>query len=567
MKSSRSDSIVRHHIGDLIILLQAWYNQPGNHFDMVYGHFAAMGGFAADVEHIHNITNRTTITPRGILLLARRGKFCQVNRSHIQDKSKADLLAKSLVCVQVLWVAGQAIERKLAGYPMTLLEIHTLVHVVCALVMYGLWLQKPLNVQDQTLVSFEEDQTTLAYMLQTSQSNFPSRYRGFNVQRPYYLARREECVMDILDVGEAQSLYVENIVEKSEGLPRLVTQAVIQEGNRELAQISTYFHLSSKGPDGTVHQYPMSLYLKTYRPACKDPILCTVFSGQALKFSRQSLSPKIGPELPRRKLTLDNEEYMQEPGKLKFLHRGKIFDANNVQLPALAVSLTRKDIRRLSNMSRWTSNPDDSLQIAHLINPFSRQYGDLLSISVPDWTAQGLLIVELSLELQYGFLSALALLPTAYGYVHYTTLGFLFPTTMERLLWKISCILFMASGGGAVFIFLPHYLDGVAARRLNKARLQRRHSTMTDIEGRVPWPQTPSYTPILSFFTALFHFLPRFLQYIVTFIVYLLAIFFCVLYCAARIYVVLESFISLRCVPIGVYQTPSGNFINYIPHL
>ena len=53
----------------------------------------------------------------------------------------------------------------------------------------------------------------------------------------------------------------------------------------------------------------------------------------------------------------------------------------------------------------------------------------------------------------------------------------------------------------------------------------------------------------------------------VDFIVYLLAIFFCVLYCAARIYVVLESFISLRHVPIGVYQNPSGNFINYIPHL
>ena len=104
-----------------------------------------------------------------------------------------------------------------------------------------------------------------------------------------------------------------------------------------------------------MHQYPISLYLKTYTPACKDPILCTVFSGQALNFSRQSLLPKIGPELPRRTLTLDNEEYMQEPGKLKFLHRGKIFDANNVQLPALAVSLTRKDIRRLSNMSRWTS--------------------------------------------------------------------------------------------------------------------------------------------------------------------------------------------------------------------
>jgi hypothetical protein len=169
---------------------------------------------------------------------------------------------------------------------MTLLEIHTLVHVVCALIMYGLWLQKPLNVQDQTLISFADDQTTLAYMLQISQSNFPSRYRGFNVQRPYYLTQRAECMMHILNVVEPQSVYVENIVEKSKGLPRLVAHAVIQEGDQELAQISTYFHLSSKGTDGTMHQYPMSLYLKTYTPACKDPILCTVFSGQALTFLR-----------------------------------------------------------------------------------------------------------------------------------------------------------------------------------------------------------------------------------------------------------------------------------------
>jgi hypothetical protein len=105
---------------------------------MVYGHDAAMGGFAADVEHIHNVAKRATITTAGLLFLACRGKFCRVNRSHIQDKNKADILAKGLVCVPVLWVAGQAIERKLARCPMTLLEIHTLVHVACALVTYGL---------------------------------------------------------------------------------------------------------------------------------------------------------------------------------------------------------------------------------------------------------------------------------------------------------------------------------------------------------------------------------------------------------------------------------------------
>lgn len=112
-----------------------------------------------------------------------------------------------------------------------------------------------------------------------SQSTFPSRYRRFNVQRPYYPVKREEWLMDIINIAEPQSLFVEDIVMETEGLPRLVTQAVIHEGDQELAHISTYYHLSNKGPDGTIHQYPMSLYLKTYTPACKDSILCTIFSG------------------------------------------------------------------------------------------------------------------------------------------------------------------------------------------------------------------------------------------------------------------------------------------------
>jgi hypothetical protein len=561
MKSSRLDSIVRHHIEDLIIWLQAWYNQPGNHFDMVYGHFAAMGGFAADVEHIHNVTKRITITPRGIIFLAQRGRFCQVNRSHIQDKSKADLLAKGLVCVQVLWVAGQAIERKLAGYPMTLLEVHTIVHVVCALVMYGLWLQKPLNVQDQTLVSFADDQTTLAYMLQTSQSDFPSRYHGFNVQRPNYLTRRAECVMQILNVVEPQSIYVENIVEKSEGLPRLVMQSVIQEGEQELAQISTYFHLSSKGLDESMHQYPMSLYLKTYTPACKDPVLCTIFSGQVLTFTRQSLSLKIGPELPGLSPTFKQIDIRREQDKLEFLYEGRRFDGANVNYPGHAVSLTRKDIQRLSNTSKWLSDQGKNLRNANLLKDPSLVLDEsLLSITVPDWTTQGLW-AGISRELQFGFVSALALLPTAYGYVHYTTLDFLFPSTMERLLWKISCILFMASGVCAILLCFILFLDNLAVKCL-----KRRAPTSTDIESRLePAFRSPPYF-FKKIFEHLLNSLPRFLQSMIGWIVFLLGIIFCVLYCAARIYVVLESFISLRHVPIGVYQTPSGNFINYIPH-
>jgi hypothetical protein len=39
------------------------------------------------------------------------------------------------------------------------------------------------------------------------------------------------------------------------------------------------------------------------------------------------------------------------------------------------------------------------------------------------------------------------------------------------------------------------------------------------------------------------------------------------LYIGARLFIVIESFISLRHVPVGVYLTPDKNFMSYIPHL
>ncbi|CZS94125.1 uncharacterized protein RAG0_04168 [Rhynchosporium agropyri] len=38
-------------------------------------------------------------------------------------------------------------------------------------------------------------------------------------------------------------------------------------------------------------------------------------------------------------------------------------------------------------------------------------------------------------------------------------------------------------------------------------------------------------------------------------------------YLVARMYIVVESFMSLRHVPIGVYQSPSVNFFGNIPHI
>jgi hypothetical protein len=106
---------------------------------MTYGFYAVMGGFVVNVHPIHNTLKKVTLTPFGILALAREGHFLDIPGDAIKDKSKADGLAKTLVLLQVGWMIVQLIGRKATGLPITLLEVHTLVHVACALIMYILW--------------------------------------------------------------------------------------------------------------------------------------------------------------------------------------------------------------------------------------------------------------------------------------------------------------------------------------------------------------------------------------------------------------------------------------------
>lgn len=118
-----------------------------------------------DVSHVHNFLPRVTISPKGVAFLASHGHFLRTPESTIRDKSKADIMEKVLVCVQVAGMLVQTVRRRAVGYPITLLEVHTLVRVACAITMYGFWFQKPLGVPDPAWVDASAFQDLLALML------------------------------------------------------------------------------------------------------------------------------------------------------------------------------------------------------------------------------------------------------------------------------------------------------------------------------------------------------------------------------------------------------------------
>lgn len=120
---------------------------------MTYCFFVVMGGLQVDISdikpshyvrythHADEMPSTLPLSVDGVIELAELGHLCKLIVPHgvIDDKSKGALLQKALVLIQVLWMAIQCIARAVAGFPISLLELHTFGHVLFTLLMYGFW--------------------------------------------------------------------------------------------------------------------------------------------------------------------------------------------------------------------------------------------------------------------------------------------------------------------------------------------------------------------------------------------------------------------------------------------
>jgi hypothetical protein len=90
-------------------------------YDLVAGYYIVMGGFVTRFSKDSNgfpvpdIGGKqfSTLTPGAVIGLANARHFLQVQTRTIQDKSKADILAKGLVCFQVLWMLVEVSDTKI----------------------------------------------------------------------------------------------------------------------------------------------------------------------------------------------------------------------------------------------------------------------------------------------------------------------------------------------------------------------------------------------------------------------------------------------------------------------
>jgi hypothetical protein len=409
-----------------------------------------MGGIAIELDPAYSPffggMKRITLTAKGVALLAHCGHLPEISVDDIRDKNKADSLAKLLVCFQAGWMIVQVIYRQGIGLPSSLLEVHTVAHVVCALLMYAIWWHKPRQVVSPTLLYGESMLPLAAYMYSAS------RMSG---QKPRGKLRRLLNPRPELK----QMVYLDE-EGKNTVLPvRIATE----DGQHGISEASTRnrFVPIPLSPTSRHHQE-------------RDLALPEDHASR----TRRRLAAKAVAEYPAIRAKFQKLE-----GELKEMLYS---DLNERYLVPYA---------------------------AELVQPYSL-----------NWPNAGLLRRTESLVMGMTLWGA----SMAYGAIHVAAWHYFFPTYAEKLLWHLSSVWVTFC---AAFWLMVHVLA--------------------------------YFFPIIDRIWIAYN--ERRLGLFWTSVITLLCVLCGVSFVGSRGFLVVEAFVSIRVVPIAVYETPSWSQV--FPHL
>ncbi|CAG5144639.1 uncharacterized protein ALTATR162_LOCUS1580 [Alternaria atra] len=140
--------------------------RPLAEWTKIHAHYALMGGFAfsthrSEINILPDDITRAVLTTQGLLHIIKYfpDLIPDISEEAIEDKSKASALAKTLVCLQATWFVVETIGRLATSYPISLLEMNTLVHALCCLAVYIAWWDKPLDIEESTLIPCDNTRT------------------------------------------------------------------------------------------------------------------------------------------------------------------------------------------------------------------------------------------------------------------------------------------------------------------------------------------------------------------------------------------------------------------------
>lgn len=132
----------------------------GNDFTLTHAYFFLMGGFCLESPS----GRRHQLRPKDVEKLERDAVVPNwisglqlVKKAQIKDMAKSDTLTKVVACSQALWLVTQVGSRLSQNKALTLLEVSTMAYVLCAIIMYGAWWDKPQDCTSPIIIACSED--------------------------------------------------------------------------------------------------------------------------------------------------------------------------------------------------------------------------------------------------------------------------------------------------------------------------------------------------------------------------------------------------------------------------
>lgn len=520
---------------------------------MTHSFFAIMGGFAVDTgdgEDAYVVGSpRLHLTADGVVVLAKLGQLPAVPVDLIRDKSKANHFAKLLVLMQAGWLAVECATRAASHLPLTLLELNTVAHVACALVAYALWWNKPLDVeQPMVLDCGKQKRPLIAAMCMFSQRNLGDDRGGSAATTSPEI----HDIFHFVSHDEAAARGGET------GFPAM-------ELTGPLRIVSYKHQRGCRGSAAPPDSRTMTVALDSSSPFAANSrgdedmeshkIVITLYSGDVLL--PFGFAPNIGSasaELSRHASSVSREASIS-PWKAvtagghdhKHTTRpvaGMNVDQTTITRWGLACQSLREHEAAWSRYRAVISRASVCDGVEYVVYKYRPglppEQLDFVVAAVPNWPGRHLIPYRRDRTGAAFF----ALCVFLYGGVHAVAWNDYFPSEMERHLWHISSIYVTASG--LLWLALKATRNGLSWIRESYFKGQ------SDRIGPLP-PSRPWIGYFVTPLGAIAVMIP----------VYLIAAASCV-YVAARLYLVLEAFISLRDVPPDVYSTPE--WTRYLIH-
>jgi hypothetical protein len=519
--------------------------------------FAISGGFAVDSSSF-SPHSRLTFTSEGIVLLAQLGLLPNETPETVNDKSKADYVAKALVCIQATWFFVQCIGRLAQKLPLTLLELHVLAHVLCALVMYVLWIRKPYDVASPILCRDERvvDLAALFGLHVKSVCStillefLPCHRTGLIFEQKSRFQSWACAHWDTINLAQVQTAHANSKLAASH---KHYTKIVLEAFEYKSSALS--MNNSMPVPSRTPNELEVSHLLRANRA------LAFLKSRNIhLMYTHSFPSPPIGTPTSS---SYSAEESLQSGHEEHGEHARTSEDAASGRVRYVEFTSANGTTLRPEAPSHAITfdKPYVVAQRSNMRVDGGRFWDDQW-LDPPEGGNGGRQLKEQKANM-YGILALFTLSPI-YGALHLAAWSSLFPTTLELWMWRASGIVMVVTPMATAILFMSFDLARPVRLKFERhgaERIEQKNAAETGSSME----ETKSKTS-MSFYALLACYrIVSFVEVTVVGVSGLIMAFGWLLYPFARLYVLGEAFAQLRYVEKDVYRTVEWS--SFIPHV